>query len=120
MQNHINAITAPAPAPPAVKPSSFTLSARLGDGASVSAVSGSIASGKVTIVIGTAPSSNPTFTLNIPSGTFTGTPFATFVKSGGTGTLPISYNETATGVTVTIIGTPTAGNTYTFNFTVTT
>jgi hypothetical protein len=119
MQDHINAVTAPAPAPPAVRPSSFGLSAGLGVGASVSAVSGSIASGKVTITIGTSgTTTNPTFTLNLPRGTFTGTPFATFVKSGGTGTLPISYSETTTGVTVTFIGTPSASTTYTFNFTV--
>jgi hypothetical protein len=120
MQDHINAITAPAPAPPAVLPSSFTLSPGLGLRANVSAVSGSIASGKVTLVIGSSATINPTFTLNIPIGTFKGTPFATFVKSGGTGTLPISYSEAATGVTVTLIGTPSPGTTYTFNFTVTT
>ncbi len=98
-----------------ISPSSFTMSPGLGTGATVTGTSGSVKRGKFMLTIGVAPVANPTIMLNLPRGQFSGVPFATVVKNGGTGTLPITYLEGPSGVTITILGTPTAGHTYMFN-----
>jgi hypothetical protein len=117
IQQHINQ-NVPADPGPSISPSNFVLSPGLGSGASVTGTSGSVKRGKLTLKIGTTPAANPNLILNIPKGVFTGQLYATFVQSGGTGTLPISYSETSSNVTVTFTGTPTANSTYIFTFTV--
>lgn len=102
---------------PVISPSSFGLSNGLGQNANIGATSGALTRGKFTLTIGSSGVTvNPTFTINIPKGTFSGAPIAQVTQSGGTGTLPISYVESTGAVTVTLIGTPTASDTYIFNF----
>lgn len=101
----------------AISPASFAIMPQMGAGATIAATSGSIKRGQFTLTVGTAPSANPSFTLNIPKGEFGGAvPFVVLSKSGGTGTLPFSYSTSAAAVTVTINGTPSAGATFTFSF----
>lgn len=100
-----------------ISPASFSLTPGLGAGANVAATSGSIKRGQFTLTVGTSPSANPSFTMNIPKGEFDGNvPFVVLTQSGGTGSLPFAYSATAAAVTITINGTPSAGDTYTFSF----
>lgn len=99
-----------------ISPANFALTPGIGVGANVGATSGSFKRGQFTLTVGTAPTANPSFSLNIPKGEFDTVPFVVLTQSGGTGTLPFSYSATASGVTVTITGTPSAGATFVFNF----
>ena len=102
-----------------IKPENFTLPPSLGTGAKISAVSGSFKRGSVTMVIGTAPTLNPTLSLNFPSGLFSDSPFAQVVNNGSTGTLKFFYSESVQGLQITLSGTPVAGEIYKFNYMVT-
>jgi hypothetical protein len=100
-----------------ISPASFAITPQMGVGASIAATSGSIKRGQFTLTIGTAPSANPSFTLNIPKGEFGGAvPFVVLTQSGGTGTLTFSYSTSVSAVTISINGTPSAGATFTFSF----
>jgi hypothetical protein len=100
----------------AISPANF-LMAGMGTGASLSGVTGTFKRGFVTVNVGTAAIAvNPTLTLRFPKGTFTAQPFAQIVQNGGTGALKFSYTQSILTVVITLIGTPTASTTYTFQF----
>lgn len=92
----------------------FTPSAGMGATPTVSVEANSKSMrGTVTVTPnGAGIAANPTLTLTFPEGTWTTAPKAIVVKNGGTGTLPISWTVTPTGIAVTIIGLPNAGDTY--------
>jgi hypothetical protein len=98
-----------------ISPANFALTG-LGGGPAIAPANGSFKRGNFTLTVGTGPSANPSFTLNIPRGEFSGTPHIVLSQSGGTGTTAFGYSATASAVTVTFNGTPSAGDTYTFNF----
>lgn len=100
----------------AIKPQNFTVSPGFGTNAVISAVSGTFKRGSFTVTAGSAGfAANPSVFLNFPSGTFTN-PFAIVVRNGGTGSLPFTYTQSKTGVAITFQGTPTAGQTFGFQF----
>lgn len=78
-------------------------------------ISGTFNRGKITLVVGAAPATPATITLNFPEGTWTDAPFATVVKNGGTGTSAFSWTETVNALVLTIAA-PVAGTTYTFQY----
>jgi len=85
----------------------------------VSAISGSYKRGKFTITVGSGGiTADPSITVNFPSGTFSGVPFAQVVRNGGTGTVGFSYTESVNALTITLAGTPKAAETYTFQFSI--
>lgn len=103
----------------AIRPANIALSTTLGSNSRVTDVGGTFKRGRFTITIaGTGTAPNPTITLGFPKDLFTDTPFAQIVRNGGTGTLGYSYTEATTGITITLNGTPTPGDTYTFQFAV--
>lgn len=100
-----------------ISPANFALVPGMGSGANVGATSGSFKRGSFTVTVGTAPTANPSLTLNIPKAEFDGAqPHIVLSQSGGTGTTPFGYSATAAAVTITFNGTPSAADTYTFNF----
>lgn len=100
-----------------ISPANFLLSSGMGTGAKISGTSGTFKRGTVSIVVGTAAlGANPTITFNFPVGTFTAIPFAQVVQNGGTGALKFSYTQAILNLVITLIGTPTASTTYTFQF----
>ena len=103
-----------------IKPQNFSLPSGLGSGAAISALSGSFKRGSFTVTIGSAGlTANPVIALNFPTGTFAETPFALVARNGGTGTLNFTYTTTVHQLAITLVGTPTAGHVYSFNFAVT-
>lgn len=114
IQGHNDLVAALGPGT-SISPANFALNG-FGSGANVGATNGSFKRGNFTLTVGTAPSANPSVTLNIPKGEFSGTPHIVLSQSGGTGTTPFGYSATAAAVTLKFNGTPSAGDTYTFNF----
>lgn len=101
-----------------ISPANFSVT-NAGSNPSITGTSGTFKRGKFTLTIGTAPSANPSVTLNFPSSLFDEVPFAQISRNGGTGTLGFTYAETKNSLTITLSGTPTAGQTFTFQFLVT-
>ena len=100
-----------------ITPANFALMPSLGSGATVTSTSGSFKRGSFTLTVGTAPTANPSLTMNIPKAEFAGNmPHIVLSQSGGTGTTNFGYSATVAAVTVQFNGTPSAGDTYTFNF----
>lgn len=90
-----------------------------GSGASLSVRSNSKDQrGSVTVTVGTGPSANPTLVLTYPDGTWGTDPFSIVSRNGGTGTgiTGWTWSESATALTITAIGTPVAGETYTLRW----
>lgn len=112
---HNQLITALGPGT-SISPASFAITPKMGAGAQVGATNGSFKRGNFTLTVGASPSANPSLTLNIPKGEFSGTPHIVLSQSGGTGTTPFGYSASASAVTITFNGTPSAADTYTFNF----
>lgn len=83
----------------------------------VTAASGSVKRGKLMASIGSTAPANSTIHLPFPKGSFSATPFAQIIRNGGTGTSGYTYDETASGVTITLAS-PSAGETYGFGFAV--
>lgn len=116
IQAHNDLLTALGPGTN-ISPASFALTPGLGKGANVGATNGSFKRGNFTLTVGTAPAANPSLTLNIPKGEFDGAqPHIVLSQSGGTGTTPFGYSATGAAVTIKFNGTPSAADTYTFNF----
>lgn len=94
----------------------------LGTGATF-AVSGPVTPktprGQVTVTIGTGPGLNPTiiFTfVDTTPGNLPSAPQALVLRNGGTGALPHTWTTSATALTITLVGTPTVGETYIFEW----
>lgn len=100
-----------------ISPANFSLNG-FGAGANVSATVGSFKRGSFTLKVGASGvGANPSLTLTIPAKEFGGMqPHIVLSQSGGTGTTRFSYAAIASSVTVTFSGTPSANDTYTFNF----
>ncbi len=103
-----------------VNQGSFALSASWGATASLSVQVGStFKRGKITVTAnGAGIAANPTVTLKFPGGLWKSTPFTSVVRNGGTGTIGFSYGETTQALTITMSGTPVAGQTFTWNYAV--
>ena len=94
-----------------------------GASATVSAVAGKDSRGSITITTNAAdtPGANPTLVLTFKDGTFTTTPFGVVCmdhSSTGPSTVPVTCVASATTLTISYRGTPTATSTltYIFNF----
>lgn len=98
----------------------FALSAAWGSTASVSVTRGDD-NGFVIVVTcnGTGITSNPTITLVYQDGTWTTAPVTQTKMSDASNSadlsLPVKESTTATTLTITLVGTPTSGRTYTFS-----
>lgn len=102
-----------------VSASLVSLSSGMGSGAKITSVSGTVKRGVISVQAGTAGlAANPTITLNFPSGTYALAPFAQITRNGGTGSLGYTYTESQNQLVITLVGTPTAGTTYTFRYAV--
>jgi len=98
----------------------LTLSPGLGSDAKILTFNGTVKRGTFTVQIGTSGvSSNPSVSLAFPSGAFDVSPFAQVTQNGGTGTLPFTWVESVTQLTITLSGLPTVGTTYIFKYLVT-
>lgn len=93
----------------------FALSAGFGSTASVSVTAGSTdMAGKATVTsAGTGQGANPTCTLTFKDGAFPQAPFAVACRTGGSQlTVPVTVTTTTTTMVITIIGTPSAAETF--------
>jgi hypothetical protein len=90
----------------------------MGTGATTIGVSGTFLRGSLSMKVGTVPAPNPSVSLNFPTGTFSEVPFAIVTQNGGTGSLKFTFAATVNSLAITLIGTPSAGDTYTFSFSV--
>lgn len=99
-----------------IAPQNFSLPPTFGSGASISAVAGTFKRGQFTLTIGISASANPVLALDFPAGTFSAVPFAQIVQNAGTGTLKFSYSTTQQRITITFVGNPVNGSTYTLSF----
>ena len=68
----------------------------------------------ITITTGTSPAANPTATLTFHDGAWTNIPVYLCKKEGGTGSLASFIEQPATTTTlpITLVGTPSSGNTF--------
>lgn len=97
----------------------ISISSGMGTAAQVTSFNGTAKRGTITIQTGTAGlGANPTITLSFPSGTYDVAPFAQVTRNGGNGTLGYTYTESKNQLVIALVGTPTAGTTYTFRYAV--
>lgn len=92
----------------------FVISAAWGNTATISAVTGTDSAWQVTVTAnGTGIASNPTITLTFKDGAFANSPYTISKQAGGTGgPLPLFEASSTTALTITAIGTPSAGQTF--------
>lgn len=106
-----------------VKQGDFVLSAGLGATAFVTIAAGStFKRGEFTLTCqGGGLAANPTVTLKAPEGLWTAQPWAVVQRNGGTGTLSHTASESSVApfsLTITLVGTPTAGHIYIFRYSI--
>jgi len=107
----------------AVQQGHITMSAGLGATAAAVITSGStFKRGQFTVTPnGAGLAANPTVTLTFPQGLYDEKPWATVWRNGGTGALPFTVTESPVApfsLIVTLVGVPTAGQTYIFRYAV--
>ena len=98
----------------------FTPSAGWGTAASVGSIAGAQKRAIFTVSsAGTGQAANPTVTLKFKSGLWKARPFALVMRNGGNqpSVLP-TWTESTTQIVITFPGTPVAGESYTFEFSV--
>jgi len=100
------------------KPENFSLSAGLGTGAAITALTGTFKRGSFTVTIGSGPAANPYVAMNFPANLFSDVPFSLVARNGGTGNLSFTFASTVNQLKITFAGTPTAGHVYTLNYSV--
>jgi hypothetical protein len=95
----------------------FALSAGWGSTATLSAISGTDQAWQVTITAnGSGLAANPTLTLTFKDGAWPAVPQAIVRRNGGDQlSVPYTWTVTATQLTITLAGTPQAGETFTFS-----
>lgn len=100
----------------ALTASNFTLSAGFGSTASVSSVVGTDSNWQITVTAGgSGIASIPTITLTFADGAWPNAPIAQSKPTGGTGGLVSTQDATTTTTwTMTFLGTPGSGSTYSF------
>jgi len=117
VQEHNQLISALGPGT-AVRPLDFSITG-FGTGATISSVDGTFKRGKLTVTCGTAGiSANPKIVLTFPSGLYNSAPFAQVVRNGGTGTIGFTYTESVNNLTINMVGTPGASQTFTLQWAV--